>query len=223
MWSLVIPHGLHGGVVQFDKGKLTPSGFDRTRHLDKPPQLLRAAVTRLQADHMGGTPRFLEYLNALNDDAAFARKNAGPDVLFRSEYTHQGGTTCDNCSEDYILARQDRVGPAVRLHYGTIASSNFLTRDAAQRDQVSNDLGGVLCFEMEAAGLTSFPCVVIRGICDYADSHKHKKWQPAAAAAAAACAKELLSVIPPYHISELPAAAEISQCIVGVINMGRKD
>lgn len=50
---------------------------------------------------------------------------------------------------------------------------------------------------MEAAGLmNSFPCLVVRGICDYADSHKNKRWQPYAAATATACAKELLSVIP---------------------------
>jgi hypothetical protein len=47
---------------------------------------------------------------------------------------------------------------------------------------------GVTCVEMEAAGLMdSFPCLVIRGICDYADSHKNKMWQP--------YARELLNVI----------------------------
>jgi ankyrin repeat protein len=51
---------------------------------------------------------------------------------------------------------------------------------------------------MEAAGLMdSFPCLIVRGICDYADSHKNKKWQEYAAAAAAAYVKELLSVIAP--------------------------
>jgi nucleoside phosphorylase len=60
------------------------------------------------------------------------------------------------------------------------------------RDQLSKELGGVLCFEMEAAGLMNvFPCVVIRGICDYADAHKHKQWQEYAAAVAAAYAKSL--------------------------------
>jgi nucleoside phosphorylase len=50
-------------------------------------------------------------------------------------------------------------------------------RSAAERDQLSAELGGVLCFEMEAAGLiNSFLCLVIRGICDYANSHKNKRW-----------------------------------------------
>lgn len=71
-------------------------------------------------------------------------------------------------------------------------------KDGITRNKVSSDLGGVLCFEMEAAGLmNNFPCLVIRGICDYADSHKHKEWQFYAAATAAACAKEILSLVPP--------------------------
>jgi hypothetical protein len=70
---------------------------------------------------------------------------------------------------------------------------------------VSKEFGGVLCFEMEAAGLmNSFPCLVIRGICDYADSHKNKKWQPYAAGTAAAYAKELLSVIPRVEVAKTP-------------------
>jgi hypothetical protein len=43
--------------------------------------------------------------------------------------------------------------------------------------------------------LAELPCIVIRGISDYADSHKNDNWQHYAAAAAAACAKELLSYL----------------------------
>lgn len=57
---------------------------------------------------------------------------------------------------------------------------------------------------MEAAGLmNSFPCLVIRGIYDYADSHKNEKWLSYAAATAAAYAKEILSVIPPQEVGQL--------------------
>lgn len=42
----------------------------------------------------------------------------------------------------------------------------------------------------------SFPSLIIRGICDYSDSHKNKAWQNYAAATATAYAKELLSLIP---------------------------
>jgi hypothetical protein len=70
---------------------------------------------------------------------------------------------------------------------------------------------------MEAAGLYNFPCLVIRGICDYADSHKNKMWQEYAAATAAAFAKELLLFVPPNQVlqekklvSELVSSKSIS-------------
>ena len=62
---------------------------------------------------------------------------------------------------------------------------------------------------MEAAGLMdNFPCLVIRGICDYSDAHKNKKWQPYAAATAAAYAKELLGVIHPVQVDKTPSTAD---------------
>ncbi|OHE94068.1 hypothetical protein CORC01_10643 [Colletotrichum orchidophilum] len=52
---------------------------------------------------------------------------------------------------------------------------------------------GIIAFEMEAAGVWDmFPCLVIKGVCDYADSHKSQEWQRFAAATAAACAKAFL-------------------------------
>lgn len=56
----------------------------------------------------------------------------------------------------------------------------------------------ILCFETEAAGLMNhFPCLVVRGICDYSDSHRTREWQGYAAMTAAAYAKDLLlSIIP---------------------------
>jgi tetratricopeptide (TPR) repeat protein len=50
---------------------------------------------------------------------------------------------------------------------------------------------------MEAAGLMDeIPSLVIRGICDYCDSHKNKEWQPYAALVAAAYAKAVLMQVP---------------------------
>lgn len=92
------------------------------------------------------------------------------------------------------------------VHYGLIASGNQVIRDATFRDKLNKDLGGnVLCFEMEAAGLmNNFPCIVIRGICDYADSHNNKYWQEHAAAVAVAFAKEILSVVPLQEVDQMP-------------------
>jgi nucleoside phosphorylase len=51
----------------------------------------------------------------------------------------------------------------------------------------------VLCFDMEVVGLMNqFPCLVICGVCDYADSHKSKEWQGYAVMVAAVYARDLL-------------------------------
>ncbi|KAF2631393.1 hypothetical protein BU25DRAFT_454846 [Macroventuria anomochaeta] len=74
--------------------------------------------------------------------------------------------------------------PAV--HFGNIASSNQLQISAVESKRVQRE-HDVICFEMEAAGvMDEYPCVVVRGICDYADSHKNKGWQNYAAATVAA-------------------------------------
>lgn len=86
------------------------------------------------------------------------------------------------------------------IHYGLIASSNSLMKDAFVRDKLSAERG-VLCFEIEAAGLMSqFPCLVVRSICDYADTHKNKEWQGYAAMVAAAYTKDRLCRIPPNQV-----------------------
>ena len=83
-------------------------------------------------------------------------------------------------------------------------------KSEVSRDKISGQFHNALCFEMEAAGLMDvFPCLVVRGICDYADSHKNKKWQPYAAATAAAYMKELLSAIAAQEVTKIPNATTV--------------
>jgi serine/threonine protein kinase/nucleoside phosphorylase len=197
------PHNTYGGVVQWDSGKATPSGFERTGWLNAPPNVLLNAVAKVRAKHMRGRGRLAEYLSKLDSLPDFTREAAGPDALFYAAYDHKkGAATCKECDTSYLADREPR-GQEFVVHYGTIASGKQMMRSGAERDRVSAELGGVLCFEMEAAGLMNmFPCLVICGICDYADSHKNKRWQPYAAATAAAYAKEVLSVIRPAEAAK---------------------
>ena len=104
------------------------------------------------------------------------------------------------------LRDDDDDNPAV--HYGLIASADKLMKDAKLRDMFAKDYH-ILYFETEAAGLMNhFPCLVIRGICDYADSHKNKDWQGYAAMTAAAYAKDLLGCIPPWQLEQERKIAE---------------
>lgn len=209
------PQSTYGGVVQYDFGKTTSSGFTRTGSLNSPPDVLLNAVGNLQAKHMRRRGRLAEYLSKFDTVPGFTREDAGLDNLFKAEYNHEGGATCTQCDTTYLADRGPQRQEVV-VHYGTIASGNQVMRSAVQRDQVSAELGGVLCFEMEAAGLmNSFPCLVIRGVCDYADSHKNKTWQRYAAATAAACAKEVLSIIPVAEMAKTHTVEESMREICG--------
>lgn len=208
------PDKKFGGVVQYDAGKATISGFERTGSLNAPPQVLLSAVAKVQANNLRNRSKISEYLQRLHHMPDFQHDAAGPDILFTADYDHRGGQTCDKCDTDKQESRQSRNSQAARIHYGTIASGNQVIKNAAERDRVSSELGGVLCFEMEAAGLmNNFPCLVVRGICDYADSHKNKRWQPYAAGIAAAYAKEVLSVIPPADVAKTQTAEEAIQSV----------
>jgi nucleoside phosphorylase len=201
------PNKTFGGVIQYDSGKATPSGFERTGSLNAPPHILLSAVNKVKANQLRNQSKVSDYLQRLSHIPDFQLKAAGPDVLFRGDYDHKGGQTCDECSVDGHEGRRPRKSQSMIVHYGTIASGNQVIKNAVERDRVSEELGGVLCFEMEAAGLTNgFPCLVIRGICDYADTHKNKNWQPYAAGTAAAYAKEILSVIPPADVAKTRTA-----------------
>jgi nucleoside phosphorylase len=85
-------------------------------------------------------------------------------------------------------------------------------KDALLRDKFVKE-NDVLCFEMKAAGLMNqFPCLVIRGNCDYSDTYKNMEWQGYAAMAAAAYAKDLLCRIPPNKVE---AESKISDLFSG--------
>jgi nucleoside phosphorylase len=137
----------------------------------------------------------------------YKRPNQDSDRLYQSEVVHPAAddeacvTTCGD-GPPALIVRPERTDEDENptIHYGLIASANQLMKDALVRDQLANEKDA-LCFEMEAAGLMNqFPCLVIRGICDYSDSHKNKEWQGYAAMTAAAYAKDLLCCTPPTKV-----------------------
>jgi nucleoside phosphorylase len=208
------PTGDFGGVVQYDFGKT--GVFERTGTLNKPPQILLTATARLQADQMTEASRIPEFLFQMvatypRMQTDFTYRDQEQDRLFDAASDHHGlQNTCDTCDISRLVTRpvRDRHDPVI--HYGLIASVNKAIKHGGTRDKLGQELG-ILCFEMEAAGLMdNFPCLVIRGICDYADSHKNKQWQGYAAAAAAAYAKELLTVIHPNQVEETPSAVSVA-------------
>ena len=214
------PGGTSGGVIQYDFGKTVQEGqFTRTGSLNRPPDVLLAAVATLKARHMLKRPRLggcvRDMIAQLPDMAdSFSYPGAQHDALYRSEYDHpEHIDSCASCDPGQIVTRVPRGLDEPVIHYGLIASGNQVMRHGGTRDRLRKGLD-VLCFEMEAAGLMdNFPCLVVRGICDYSDSHKNKRWQYYAAATAAAYAKELLYVIPTSQVADTPV------CKLNIVNI----
>lgn len=210
------PERQFGGVVQYDTGERQEGGrFLRTGSLNMPLTVLLAALQKLKSNHQRGINKCAEYLNIIcsKKGLGFARPE-GKDLLFEAGYKHKGGHDCKDCGMDGLVAREFRE--RIVVHYGTIASGNLDVQDSEIRQKLSDDLGGLLCLETEAAGLmNSFPCLVIRGICDYADSHKNEMWHKYAAATAAAYAKDLLTVIPSLEVENTRTIRETVQAEKG--------
>ncbi|KAJ3469853.1 hypothetical protein MRS44_003918 [Fusarium solani] len=141
------------------------------------------------------------------------------DKLYPPTYTHRHGNGCSVCADDTdvfcesaskascVEAGCDSANLVVRersehpiqggdfrpeVFIGRIGSGNTVMKSGEDRDRIAakHDL---IAFEMEGAGAwDEVPCVVVKGICDYADSHKNKAWQAFAAATAASVAKAIL-------------------------------
>ncbi|KAH7231610.1 nucleoside phosphorylase domain-containing protein [Fusarium redolens] len=185
--------------------------FQKTQVLDQPPMVLRTAVSALKAKYELRGHRLNEdvdmALQNIKMRKKYSRPPASSDRLYRSNITHPlNSSECcsmvcgDDLSHIVVRAERDEDDDYPAIHYGLIASANQLMKDALMRDKLSAEKG-VFCFETEAAGLMNhFPCLVIRGICDYSDTHKNKEWQGYASMAAAAYTKDLLCRIPPNKV-----------------------
>lgn len=227
------PRDGKSGVFQYDSGKTIQSqSFHTTGFLNQPPSILRTAVSGLRAQYEIKGHSIEQNINkALAKRPRLQKKYERPDPrsdrLYQSHFVHTSKKRCcsEVCGDETGLivrtARtQDEDNPAI--HYGLIGSANQLMKDAIVRDRLIAE-NNVLCFEMEAAGLmNNFPSLVIRGICDYSDSHKNKEWQGYAAMTAAAYAVDLLHRIPPSKVEAEKTISELlsnGQCTYSIMRV----
>ncbi|KAH7115490.1 hypothetical protein B0J13DRAFT_653898 [Dactylonectria estremocensis] len=202
-----------GGVFQYDFGKtIQDQSFRPTGFLNQPPAVLLTAVTVISGRYESDGHSLEEEINDIlrkkpRLQKKYSRPDPSSDRLYQSGVVHpvDDDSSCvAACGTDLsrLILRskrtQDEDNPAV--HYGVIASGNQLMKDASVRDKLAAE-ENILCFEMEAAGLMNhFPCLIIRVICDYSDSHKNKEWQGHATMVAAAYAKDLLCQMAPNRV-----------------------
>ncbi|KAK3938187.1 nucleoside phosphorylase domain-containing protein [Diplogelasinospora grovesii] len=100
--------------------------------------------------------------------------------LFKATYRYVADKKlCVKCGCNGPLVPRSRLEqntPPPIMHFGLVALSDTVIKSGEERDTIAR-----------------FPCVVIKGAYNYADSHKTKVWQRYAAATAAACMKAFLN------------------------------
>jgi nucleoside phosphorylase len=179
------------GVVGYELGKETVNGFVKTGWLYPTDRRLRNAIQRIEVEaEYSGKNIFTANLEAYKATTGrkFLHPGSESDLLYEAEKV-DGQATLE------LISRSPRESPDPVVHYGLIASGDKLMKNARLRDEL-RDRFGIICFEMEAAGLmNTLPVAVIRGVCDYADAYKNDKFHHYAAATAAAYAKGLLQII----------------------------
>ncbi|KAI1358964.1 ankyrin repeat protein [Xylaria arbuscula] len=174
----------------------------RAEGLDQPASFLLTAIGKAETAAIFDESCISKYMSDIiqKNSITFAYPGLEQDILFESAYDHitsePADNGCDHCNPDRIRTRNPRERHDPKVHYGRILSGQQLICHGETRDKVAHTQG-VLCFETAVANLEdAAPYLIVRGICDYADSHRSSVWHAYAAAAAAAYTKEVISFIP---------------------------
>ncbi|RSL94588.1 hypothetical protein CDV31_014259 [Fusarium ambrosium] len=190
--AVAIPNSNNPGVIGYDLAKVEEDGVRLKQWQNSTHALLRSAIASIQVHESRPESSFTRHLDILWRAAEFKRPG---HVLANSE----------------LLTSNARDGPIA--HYGTILSGNGVIKSKKKRDELRDKYDGI-AIEMEAAGMTTrLPVAVVRGISDFADSHKNDEWHRYAAATAAAYAKEMLIRLGPRKRTESASQSVISSDI----------
>ncbi|VUC33066.1 unnamed protein product [Clonostachys rosea] len=151
----------------------------------------------------------------LNGGRKYRNPGLGKDRLYKTDYIHKHHKECKECRQgpcevatqascsdlgcrtSKLVSRSrpsdrndDNYKPAIFI--GRVGSGSTVMKSGEDRDRIAKE-HGIIAFEMEGAGVwDEAPCLIVKGICDYADSHKDKRWQDFAAATAASVMKAIL-------------------------------
>lgn len=209
-------------VIQYDFGSQYPEGFVTKstggNYPGKQGREIQSFLSKLESSNgklQEATSTNLASLLSKSSFMRFEYPGAYEDRLFLTEYLHQhhnsndcgcrGDETCLaakqsscgqlGCDPRMVMIRgvsSDDRAKKPSIHHGPFASGDTVMKSAKHRDEIATK-EKVIAFDMESAGIwDSLPCLIVKGVSDYADSHKSEVWQPYAAATAASCAKAIL-------------------------------
>ncbi|GMG12724.1 unnamed protein product [Aspergillus oryzae] len=221
-------------VMKFDFGRQYPDRFERRggikETLDRSNwavlSLLAGLSTRAMRKQFGDLHS--QYLQTLRKDTVWAYPGVDKDRLFPASCEHKATgdlerpTDCDRVGCEGALITRARLNsetnPRPCIHLGPIASSDTVMKSAYHRDRLARE-EHIIGFEMEGAGVCEvLSSLVIKGVCDYADSHKNKEWQDYAAASGASCAKALLECLTCTTYEECELSKEFGNTVHGSLS-----
>ncbi|KAL4861748.1 hypothetical protein BDV12DRAFT_203719 [Aspergillus spectabilis] len=189
--------------------------------LGRPNREIRALLNGLRAEDARREfqDQAQKYLRALQQTGTKWCHPGVDDILFKACYLHKhysnasAGCSCfrsdspdqiceeasgKDCNEldcdqgQQVRCRENAEAAQTSIYIGPVASADTVMKSGQHRDEIVKR-EKVIGFEMEGVGVWDIvPCIIIKGVCDYADSHKSKLWQAYAAATGAATAKALL-------------------------------
>ncbi|KAI6376853.1 hypothetical protein MCOR31_001456 [Pyricularia oryzae] len=189
-------------VVQHDFGSRTSKNFVRKESLGRVDTATGSLLAKLKTQRAG--EGFRRKVDAIirKESLAIPYPGVQHDVLFEASYEHgdNKNLTCNERGCNGPLVRRKRLqhgSVEFLIHIGTIASGDTVLRSGKHRDDMA-EKDGIIGFEMEGAGIWSEfrSVVIIKGVSDYADSHKTKTWQQYAASRSAAATKVFLHFYP---------------------------
>ncbi|OHW96525.1 phosphorylase superfamily protein [Colletotrichum incanum] len=180
-------------IMQYDLGRKYPNRFAPKDTIEdslgRPNKEIRSLVTTFitlhgRSDLQRRASHVLGQIQQRATDEGhqnlYRRPPATEDRLFKPGYL-TGTTTQDGT-----------VGQEIRVVVGRVGSGDTVVKAGLDRDRIAGE-HDLIAFEMEGAGVwEEIPCIIVKAVCDYADSHKNKKWQHFAAATAASTTKALL-------------------------------
>ncbi|KAI3120557.1 hypothetical protein CBS147326_9441 [Penicillium roqueforti] len=205
---------------QYPSGFQRKTGVKDT--LGRPGRAIRALLNGLRVENarselQNQTQKYLHNLQQTGTKWRHPRIN---DILFKASYLHKHsdhaspnrcsclgsalpdqiceeaiGKDCDDLDCDksqQVRCREISEDIRTSIYIGPVASADTVMKSGQHRDEIVRK-EKVIGFEMEGAGVwDNIPCIIIKGVCDYADSHKSKLWQAYAAATGASAAKAFL-------------------------------
>lgn len=183
--------------VNYSKGRYKVGEFEKVGQVKNPSRRLIGAYDMLVLRSKLGRETFRDHIDRLKKHTEFNHPGVLEDRLFEATYNHIGAYgDCSDCKDDQLVKRKPRKEGSEReliFHAGKIASGEFVVMDPELRDCI-RDQEGAICVETEVYGASiSTECLVIRGISDYADSHKTgDPWRHFAAGRAAVFARALI-------------------------------